>query len=447
MTTQSQKPWPTLTTEEEFRFLTDLVFKHRSADNVFLTLHDHNSGTTRFANNQIIQNVNTRKVTVNITAAFGQKHGTASTTDLTAGSVQDTLKQSERIANQSPEDPEFLPPIGPQTYSARTTSHHNTVASGPAERLTLVKQAIEHCQKKHFNSAGIIASSTIHVGVAANTGLFGHEQRTEARFSLTAQQAEATGWTAALHRSIQNLNVETRTHEAIKKASLGRNPQEIPPGRYTVILEPAAVAGLLTWLMRMLDAKSHDKGTSAFNGKLEKQIIDQRLTLRNRPDHPDLLGQGFTSEGLPIHEATWIARGILKQLSFDRFTAKQHGIDQIPTLESPYLSAESARSSNVNDLIRDTNRGILVTNFWYIRPVNPTDLTLTGMTRDGTFLIEDGQITTPIRNFRFHDSPLRVFNQIESLTDPQEATSSETGKLLVPAMKIRDFNLSSVTRF
>ena len=110
-----------------------------------------------------------------------------------------------------------------------------------------------------------------------------------------------------------------------------------------MILEPAAVAGLLTWLMRMLDAKSYDKGTSAFNGKLEKQIIDQRLTLRNRPDHPDLLGQGFTSEGLPTHPATWIADGILKQLSFDRFTAKQHGIDQIPTLESPYLSAERAQ--------------------------------------------------------------------------------------------------------
>ena len=447
MTTKSEKSWPRLTTEEEFHFLTDLVLKHRSADYVFLTLHDHNSGTTRFANNQIIQNVNTRKVTLNITAAFGSKHGTASTTDLTAGSVQDALKQAERIASQSPEDPEFLPPIGPQTYSAWPTSHHNTGAAGPAERFTLVRKAIELCQKQHLNSAGIVASSTINVGVAANTELFGHEQRTDARFSLTAQDGEATGWTAALHRSIDNLNVEAHTHEAIKKARLGTNPQEIPPGRYTVILEPAAVAGLLTWLMRMLDVKSYDKGTSPFNGKLEKQIIDQRLTLRNRPDHPDLLGQGFTSEGLPIHEATWIAGGILKQLTFDRFTAKQHGIDQIPTLESPYLSAERARSSSVDDIIRDTNRGILVTNFWYIRPVNPTDLTLTGMTRDGTFLIEDGQITTPIRNFRFHDSPLRAFNHIEALTKPQQATSSETGKLLVPAMKIRDFNLSSVTRF
>ena len=447
MTIQSEGSWPTLTTKDEFRFLTDLVFKHRSADYLFLTLHDHNSGTTRFANNQIIQNVNTRKVTLHITSAFGQKHGTASTTDLTAGSVQDTLKQAERIASQSPEDPEFLPPIGPQTYSAWPTSHQHTVASGPAERLTLARNAIELCQDQRVNSAGIVASSTMNVGVAANTGLFSHEQRTDARFSLTAQDGEATGWTAALHRSIHNLKVEARTRGAIQKAKLGSNPQEIPPGRYTVILESAAVAGLLTWLMRMLDAKSYDKGTSAFNGMLEKQIIDRRLTLRNRPDHPDLLGQGFTSEGLPIHAVTWIADGILKQLSYDRFTAKQQGIDHIPTLESPYLSAEHAKSSSVEDLIRETTRGILVTNFWYIRPVNPTDLTLTGMTRDGTFLIEDGQITTPIRNFRFHDSPLRAFNHIETLTDPQEASSSETGKLLVPAMKIRDFNLSSVTRF
>ena len=170
MTTQSEKPWPTLTTKDEFRFLTDLVFKHRSADYVFLTLHDQNSGTTRFANNQIIQNVNTRKVTLHITGAFGQKHGTASTTDLTAGSVQDTLKQAERIASQSPEDPEFLPPIGPQAYSAWPTSHQHTVASGPAETAHTCEEGHRALSEKHLNSAGIVASSTINAGVAANTG-------------------------------------------------------------------------------------------------------------------------------------------------------------------------------------------------------------------------------------------------------------------------------------
>ena len=287
----------------------------------------------------------------------------------------------------------------------------------------------------------------MNVGIAASTGLFAHEQRTDSRFSLTVQADDATGWTAAWHRSINHLNVSDRTKFAIEKATSGKNPEEVPPGRYTVILEPSAVAGLLSWLMWMLDAKSYDKGTSPFTGKLNNTIVDPRLTLRNRPDHPDLLGEGFTKEGLPVNEMAWIESGVLKQLDYDRFTARQHGVVRIPTLESPCLEGDTSACAGVNELIRQTTRGILVTNFWYIRPVNPTDLTLTGMTRDGTFLIEKGRISKAIRNFRFHDSPLRVFNQIEAFTSPQEATSSETGKLLVPAMKIRDFNFSSVTKF
>ena len=152
-------------------------------------------------------------------------------------------------------------------------------------------------------------------------------------------------------------------------------------------------------------------------------------------------------EGLPVSETSWIESGVLKHLDYDRFTARQHGVVNIPTLESPCLAGDDSSCADVNDLIRQTARGILVTNFWYIRPVNPTDLTLTGMTRDGTFLIENGRVATAVRNFRFHDSPLRVFNQIEAFTALREATSAETGKLLVPAMTIRDFNFSSVTRF
>lgn len=447
MITESGKSRPPLTSQEEFRFLTDLVLKHSVADQTFMTLHDLYGGTTRFANNQIIQNVNTRKVTFTVTTAFGRRHGTASTTELTAGSAQETLRQAERIARASPEDPEYLPPVGPQIYSAWPSLRQETVEAGPAERLALAREAIEHCQVEKVQAAGMVASSTTNIGVAANTGLFAHEQRTEARFSLTAQEADATGWTAALHRSIDHLNVGARTRAAIRQAKRGRNPKEISAGRYRVILEPAAVAGLLTWLMWMLDAKSYDKGTSAFSGKLGQPIIDQQLTLQNRPDHPDLLGQGFTNEGLPVNEVTWIEAGVLRQLEYDRFTAKQHGLHTLPTLESPCFFGERTPGLRVEDLVRTTDYGILITNFWYIRPVNPTDLTLTGMTRDGTFLIEDGRVTAAVRNFRFHDSPLQAFNRIEALTGPQEATSSETGKLLVPAMKIRDFNLSSVTRF
>jgi len=214
-----------------------------------------------------------------------------------------------------------------------------------------------------------------------------------------------------------------------------------------VILEPAAVAGLWSQLLWALDAKAYEKGTSALSGKLGRPIVDQRLTLRNLPAQEDLLGVGFTTEGLPTVESNWITEGALTQLSYDRFTAKERGIKTIPTLDAPCLSGAGSSLPNLQELIKQTERAILVTNFWYIRTVTPTDLTLTGMTRDGTFLVEKGEIVSAVKNFRFHESPLQVFNRIEAFTGPAEATTPETGKLLVPAMRLRDFNFSSVTRF
>jgi predicted Zn-dependent protease len=243
------------------------------------------------------------------------------------------------------------------------------------------------------------------------------------------------------------LKVQERTLAAITRAKRGRDAYELPPGRYAVILEPAAVAGLWAWLIWSLDAKSYMKGTSPFAGKLGQAIVDERLTLRNLADHADLLGEGFTHEGLPSTSSEWIDHGTLKQLAYDRFTAKAHGVTTIPTLEAPALSVEGPQAHSIQDLIKGTERAILVTNFWYIRPVNPRDLTLTGMTRDGTFLVEKGEIVSAIRNFRFHESPLQAFRHLTAWTAPMEAVNSETGKMLVPAMALPHFHFSSVTRF
>ena len=448
MTSSITAAWPKLTSRQEFEFLTDLVMSHSTGDHTFFSLRDIHGGTARFANNQIIQNVNQRRGNLSITVAFGRQHGTASTTDFTAGAVRETLKQAECLALISPEDPEYLPPVGGQTYLSLMTSRPETSAAGPARRLDYVREAIGQCKMENLNAAGTVASSVAVVGVAADTGLRAYEERTEARFSLTVQAGEATGWSAAAHRSIDRLHVQERTLAAIIKAKRGADdPQELPPGRYTVILEPAAVAGLLSWMIWMLDAKSFYKGTSPFSGKLGTRILDRRLSLFNQPVHADLLGHGFTHEGLPVIESGWIEAGVLTQLLHDRYTAREHQIDPLTTLESPHLSGERPIGTRVDDLIRTTQRGILVTNFWYIRPVNPSDLTLTGMTRDGTFLIENGEITSAMKNFRFHESPLRAFNQVEAYTTPVEAVTSESGKALVPAMRIHGFNFSSVTRF
>ena len=439
--------WPKMTGRDEFRFLADLVLTKSLGDDTMVTLHDLHSGTARFANNQVVQNVDTRRGTLAVTVAFGRRHGTASTTDFTAGSIQETLARAERIARISPEDPEYLPPPEPQPFEVRETARPETMAAGPIRRLEYANEAISHCRMENLMAAGIVSSSASSVGVAANNGLFGYEARADARFSLTVQAGDATGWSAAAHRSVDHLKIQERTLAAIDKAKRSRDPIELPAGPYPVLLEPAAVAGLWTWLMWSLDAKSYDKGVSPFAGKLGGRIVDERLMLRNVPRHADLFGVGFTAEGLPSVPSTWIDRGVLTQLAHDRFTAKIHGVKDIPTLEAPELSVEGAASGLVQDLIKRTDRAILVTNFWYIRTVNPSDLTLTGMTRDGTFLVEKGEIVSAVKNFRFHDSPLRAFQHIDAATAPMEAVTSETGKMLVPAMVLPQFNFSSVTRF
>lgn len=439
--------WPKLTSSEEFRFLSDLVLTRSSADQTIVCLRDHHAGTTRFANNQVIQNVDARRGSLAVTVAFGGQQGTASTTDFTAGAIQDALARAERIARVSPVDPEYLPPPDPCLFPVRATAKPETLAAGPVKRLEYANEAIGHCRMENLMAAGVVASSGTAVGIAASNGLFGYEVRGDARFSLTVQIGDATGWSAAAHRSIDHLKVQERTLAAIAKAKRGRDVCEMPAGQYPVILEPAAVAGLWAWVLWSLDAKSYTKGTSPFAGKLGQAIVDERLTLKNHPDHADLLGEGFTHDGLPSTASLWIDHGILKQLAYDRFTAKADGINPIPTVEAPALSMAGAPAQSIQELMKNTDRAILVTNFWYIRPVNPQDLMLTGMTRDGTFLIEKGEIVSAVKNFRFHESPIQAFRHITAWTAPMEAVNSETGKMLVPALALPHFRFSSVTRF
>jgi predicted Zn-dependent protease len=436
-----------MTSRDEFQFVADLVLARSSGDDTVVTLRDCHDGTTRFANNQTIQNVDARRGTLSVTVAFARQHATATTTDFTAGSILETVARAQRLARLSPEDPEYLPPPEPHVFLKRETSRPETVAAGPTRRLEYANEAVGQCRMENLMAAGTVASSVSAVGIAASNGLFGYEVRSDARFSLTVQAGIATGWSAAAHRSVDHLRIQERTLAAITKAKRGRELGEVPPGRYPVILEPAAVAGLWTWLVGSLDAKSYDKGTSPVAKKLRQRVVDERLTLQNLPGHVDLLGVGFTSEGLPSDSSIWIEQGVLKQLAYDRFTAKTHGVKTIPTLDAPVVSVEGSPAGTVQDLIKRTDRAILVTNFWYIRSVNPSDLTLTGMTRDGTFLVEKGEIVSAVKNFRFHESPLHAFRRIDAWTAPMEAVTSETGKMLVPAMALPQFYFSSVTRF
>jgi predicted Zn-dependent protease len=436
-----------LASEATFRRIVDTVLSASKADDTFISFDDSESSTLRFANNQVAQNVSVREPNVSIRVAFGKKNGSASTNRLDANSLIEALRKAEAIARLAPEDPEYLPPLPKQKYMDIPSFRSSTASATPMDVAKRTQPVIEQCEKNGLVGAGILTNSVSARGVAASSGLFGYNQSTEAEFSLTATADDSSGWTYNSHRDINALDVAARTRRAVDKAIRSKAPRELPAGHYPVILEPAAVAGVLGAVLFALDAKSYYKGDSALAGKLDSQILDPRLRFRTDPSHRDLTGEPFDRSGLATKAMNWVDRGVLKQLYFDRFTAKEHNVDPTPRPSAPILSFAGPTAAGIDELIAETKRAVLITNFWYIRSVDPTDLTITGMTRDGTFLVEDGRIVAGVRNFRFHDSPLRCFASVEAATEPMEAITLERGKMLLPAVRLPDFHLSSVTKF
>jgi predicted Zn-dependent protease len=436
-----------LITSEAFRKLADIALNTSKAEHTLVSLSDRNGGTTRFANNQIVQNVNTREQMLTVTVASEQRQASASTTDLSESGVQQAVREAEAMSQIAPADPEYMPPLEKQFYPHLATYRPETAQAGPERLGQDAALAISKCRDANLSAAGIVSAYASVEGLAANSGLFAYEPRTRAEFSLTATGADSSGWVDNANRSIDDLGVGERTQTAIDKANASAHPRELEAGEYPTVLEPAAVAGLIGPAMWMMDAKAYDRGTSPLSGKLGQSIIDSRLTLKNRPDHPSLLGDGFDGQGLPSDYRTWIDRGVLRQLRYDRFTAKTKGVEPSYSLDAPYLEGNGTAAASVDELIRDMQRGVLVTNFWYIRMVNPTDLTLTGMTRDGTFLIENGRIAGGLINFRWHDSPLRALNRVAAFTSPMDAITIQRPKMMLPALRLDGFHFSSVTRF
>ncbi len=436
-----------LASEATFRRIVDTVLSASKADDTFVSFRDSESSTLRFANNQVVQNVSVREPNVSIQVAFGKKNGGASTNRLDARSLAETLRKAETIARLAPEDREYLPPLPKQDYVDVPSFRSSTARATPAEVARRTGPVIERCEKNGLIGAGILSNSVSARGVAASTGLFGYNQSTEAEFSLTATADDSTGWTYSNHRNINALDVTSRSRRAVDKALRSKAPRELPAGHYPVILEPAAVAGVLGMLPFALNAKSYFKGDSALTGKLDSAILDPHLSMRTAPAHRDLLGEPFDRSGLAVRPMSWVDRGILKQLTFDRFTALEHNVPPTPRPSALVVDFEGPAMGSIEALIADTKRAVLITNFWYIRSVDPADLTITGMTRDGTFLVEDGNVVTGVRNFRFHDSPLRCFASVEAATRPMEAITLERGKMLLPAVRLPDFHLSSVTKF
>jgi predicted Zn-dependent protease len=427
------------------------VVKLSKADTIGAQLNGGYTGNIRFAANRISTSGGVSNSQLIVQSGYGPKHAVVTTSDFSPDGVERTVRQSEAIAKLAPDDPENMPLLPPQQYGDVNAWFDSTANLTPVERATAARTAIDAAKAAgDLAAAGFIVAGTNYNAIASNTGLYAYFPSTAANYQLTVRTNDGTGsgWAGADHPDWRQLDFRAVSDRAIQKARASRKPVAIEPGRYTVILEPQAVGDLVQLLAFALDARSADEGRSAFSKegggtKIGEKIVDPKVTLFSDPADPQLLGRPWTGEGLPLGREVWIENGVLKQLNYSRFWAQKKNTRPNGGLGSVKMVGGDATTEQ---MIASTPRGILVTRLWYLRQVDPRTELYTGLTRDGTFLIENGKITRSVKNLRFNESPLFMLNNLEMLGRSERVAGTESGgNVVFPTLKVRDFNFTSLS--
>ena len=431
--------------------LVEKIVKMSKADEVSVNINSGYQADVRFAANQMSTSGGVVNGQVGIQSTFGKKHAVATTNDLSDESLRRAVEQSETLAKLSPDDPENMPGLGPQTYAPVNSYFDATANLTPTERAQAALTALEPARRAgDLKAAGFIIVNAGANALGNNKGLFAYNRATNANYTLTVRTDDGTGsgWAGAEHPDWKQLNFPGLAAHAINKARLSRNPVAIEPGRYTVILEPQAVGDLVQLMGFALAARTADEGRSAFakqggGNKIGEKIVDSRVTIFSDPQDPQLLGQPYDGQGLPLARQVWVENGMLKQLFYSRFWAQKQG--KQPT-GGPNSIKMVGGTTSMDDMIKSTPRGILVTRLWYLRAVDPRTILFTGLTRDGTFLIENGKISKAIKNFRFNESPLFLLSNLEAIGPAVRIAGTEQGgPVVMPAIKAKDFNFTSLS--
>jgi predicted Zn-dependent protease len=440
-----------LVTREEAQAIVEKAVKLSKADGMDVQLVTSYRGNTRFAANQMSTAGGTTDAQLAVQSSFGPKHAVVTTNDLSDASIARAVEQSERMARLAPDDPEAMPPLGAQQYRGVPRYFERTALLTPEDRARAALGALELSRKAgDLQAAGYLVTGMSSTALGNKAGLFAYDRATSANYTLTVRTDDGTGsgWAAADHRDWAQLDARRVAERATEKARLSRNPQALEPGRYTVILEPQAVGDLVQLIAFYADARQADEGRSPFvkqggGNKIGEKVADERVTLYSDPTDPQLLAQPFDGDGLPLARQTWIENGVLKQLYYSRFWGKKQGK---PATGAPSSVKMAGGTQSVEQMIAGTQRGVLVTRLWYLREVDPRTILYTGLTRDGTFLIENGKVTRALRNFRFNESPLFMLNNLEALGQAERLAGTEAGgDVVMPALKVRDFNFTSLS--
>jgi predicted Zn-dependent protease len=445
-------PNPRYLTRADAEALAQKILSFSTADEARVNLSSGQQGNTRFAQNQVSTSGDAYDASVTVTSAFGKQTAGATTNRFDDDSLRQVVQTSERLARLVPEDPEYMGELDPQTYLPVEPYFETTASITPEQRAAAIMQVAGPAARQGLVSTGYLSHFTGSQAVANKRGLFAYARGTGASFTTTVRTPDGTGsgWAGGGENDWTDMDFAALGERAIRKAEMSRDPRAVEPGEWTVILEPTAVANLVNLMLFQMGARNADEGRSFYSlpggrNKIGEQIIDSRITIRTDLTDPRAASIPFSNEGLPNAPRTWIENGVVRNLIYNRYWAAQKNTE--PTgFPGNYMM--SGGSASIDEMIRSTDRGLLVTRLWYIRPVDPRTILFTGLTRDGTFLVENGRITHAVKNLRWNESPIFVLNNVDMLGEPVRVNASESGDggaVMVPAVKARDFSFTSLS--
>jgi len=412
-----------------------------------VSVRELRSGHVRFASSEITTAGEVANTETTLSVAFGARHASSTTNQTDAASLASLFARTADLAKIAPEDPEWLPPLGPQRYPRSPRAWDEaTSALAPAGRAGIARAAID--ASGALVAAGFVESHALEATLATSAGLRADHRATWARTTTTVRtpDGKGSGWAGAESTSAAEIDGGALARVAADRAERSRGATRLDPGRYTVVLEPAAVADLLSFLIDALDARAADQGRSFFSGKrVGETLFDPRVTLRSDPLSPDTPGCPWDGDGLSLRPRAWIDAGKLASLYSTRFWARRSGAAPTGTYATWHLTTTGG-AADASALVSSVTRGLLVTRFWYTRWLDRKQLLVTGLTRDGVFLVENGRVGRPVQNFRFNDSPAKLLSRLVGATARTwRAPVGDGGVVRVPVLCCDDFEMSSVS--
>lgn len=446
-------------TEDDAKAVLESALGMTDADEAEASIGGGNFALTRFANNVVHQNVAEEKYEVSIRVAYGKRTARASTSSLEDDSMRRAVLSAQEMAKKSSPLPDLMPTPGRLERASKDCFVEATSGAAAMVRASMAKAVIDRCEKEGLSAAGIASTAEGSFGeygeippfaVMNTNSLFQYQKLTKAMFSTTVHAGDGSGWAAGTSDDVRSIDAGALADRAVEKAVRGANPTALDPGGYTVVLEPEAVSNLLWFLTEGFGALAVGEGRSFLSGKVGKRIVGENVNIRDDVYHKLHVGAAFDWEGVPKKTVELINSGTACGVVHDRATAEAAGAEPtghglpVPNTEGPLPShlVMDGGDRTLEDLISSVDRGVLVTRFWYTRVVDPIKVIITGMTRDGTFLIEKGAVTRPLINMRFNQSVVEMLNNVDGMTGQTIAAD-----LVVPGLKAHNFTFTSGTSF